>query len=33
MLSATKAYLCAAFNTWAGLDTLNGIPVNLPELH
>ncbi|XP_068733624.1 uncharacterized protein [Montipora capricornis] len=32
MLSATKAYLCTAFKTWAGLDTLNGIPVNLPKL-
>lgn len=32
MLSATKPYLCAAFKTGAGLDTLNGIPMNLPEL-
>ena len=32
MLSATKAYLCTAFKTWAGLDTLNGIPANLPKL-
>jgi len=32
MLSATKAYLCTAFKSWAGLDTLDGIPVNLPKL-
>lgn len=32
MLSATQAYLCTAFKTWAGLDELNGVPVNLPKL-
>lgn len=32
MLSATQAYLCAAFKTWAGLEDLDGVPVNLPEL-
>ena len=28
MLSATKAYLCTAFKTWAGLDTLNATPAS-----
>jgi len=32
MLSATKAYLCTAFKTWAGLEKLDGVPVNLPKL-
>ena len=32
MLSATKAYLCTAFKTWAGLDKLDGVPENLPKL-
>lgn len=32
MLSATKAYLCAAFKTWAGLEKLDGVPANLPKL-
>lgn len=27
MLSATQAYLCAAFKTWAGLEDLDGVPV------
>lgn len=29
---ATKAYLCTAFKTWAGLDKLDGVPENLPKL-
>lgn len=32
MLSATQAYLCSAFKTWAGLEELDGVPVNLPKL-
>ena len=32
MLSATKAYLCTAFKTWAGLEKLDGVPENLPKL-
>ena len=32
MLSATQAYLCTAFKTWAGLEELDGVPVNLPEI-
>ena len=32
MLSATKAYLCTAFKTWAGLDKLDGVPENLSKL-
>ncbi|XP_078365968.1 uncharacterized protein LOC144650183 isoform X2 [Oculina patagonica] len=32
MLSATQAYLCSAFKIWAGLEKLDGIPVNLPKL-
>lgn len=32
MLSATKAYLCTAFMTWAGLKELDDTPVNLPKL-
>ena len=31
-LSATKAYLCTAFKTWAGLEKLDGLPSNLPKL-
>ena len=29
MLSLTKAYLCSAFMTYAGLDKLDGIPQNI----
>ena len=29
MLSATKAYLCEAFMTWAGLDNLDGTPTKI----
>lgn len=32
MLSATKAYFCTAFKTWAGLEKLDGVPSNLPKL-
>ncbi len=32
MLSATQAYLCSAFKIWAGLEKLDGIPVNFPKL-
>ena len=32
MLSATQTYLCSAFKTWAGLEELDGVPVNLPKL-
>lgn len=32
MLSATQACLCTAFKTWAGLEELDGVPVNLPKL-
>ena len=32
MLSATHAYLCSAFKTWAGLEELDGVPVNVPKL-
>ena len=32
MLSTTKAYLCFAFMKWAGLQTLDDKPVNLPKL-
>ena len=32
MFSATKAYLCTAFKTWAGLEKLDGVPSNLPKL-
>ena len=32
ILSATKAYLCTAFKTWAELDKLDGVPENLPKL-
>ncbi|CAH3179477.1 unnamed protein product, partial [Porites lobata] len=32
MLSTTKAYLCSAFMKWAGLQTLDDKPVNLPKL-
>ena len=32
MLSATQAYLCSAFKTWAGLERLDGVPINLPKL-
>lgn len=32
MLSATKEYLCAAFKTWAGLEKLEDLPLNLPKL-
>ena len=29
MLSATKAYLCEAFMTWAGLKTLDSTPTKI----
>ena len=29
MLSATKAYLCKAFMTWAGLEKLDGTPTKI----
>jgi hypothetical protein len=29
MLSATKAYLCEAFMTWAGLEKLDGTPTKI----
>ena len=29
MLSATKAYLCEAFMTWAGMETLDGTPTTI----
>ncbi|XP_015766491.1 PREDICTED: uncharacterized protein LOC107345296 isoform X4 [Acropora digitifera] len=32
MLSATQAYLCSTFKTWAGLEELDGVAVNLPKL-
>lgn len=32
MLSATQAYLCTAFKTWAGVEELDGVPINLPKL-
>lgn len=33
MLSATKAYLCCAFMQWTGMESLNGVPVNIKLPH